>query len=175
MKYHPCVSWQPPTSTSSQDQLNIRRGQRVPSLLKGIVHPKMKILSFTIPQVVHSNLYECVCSAEHMKIFWRMRETEQFWIIVLFFSTMEVKGALKQPDYKLSSEYLHVFSRINTFRQVWKYLRASKLWHNFHFWVNYPFKVSTKWKFTLSIFQKYIIDLFVHIYIFLKLCFSCNS
>ncbi len=33
--------------------------------LKGIVHPKMKILSsFTHPQVV-PNLYECVCSAEH--------------------------------------------------------------------------------------------------------------
>ncbi len=32
---------------------------------KGIVHPKMKILSsFTPPQVV-PNLYECVCSAEH--------------------------------------------------------------------------------------------------------------
>ncbi len=33
--------------------------------LKGIVHPKMKILSsFTHPQVV-PDLYECVCSAEH--------------------------------------------------------------------------------------------------------------
>ncbi len=34
------------------------------ALLKGIVHPKMKILSFTHPQVV-PNLYECLCSAEH--------------------------------------------------------------------------------------------------------------
>ncbi len=33
--------------------------------IKGIVHPKMKILSsFTLPQV-DPNLYECVCSAEH--------------------------------------------------------------------------------------------------------------
>ncbi len=33
--------------------------------LKGIVHPKMKILSsFTHPQVV-PNLYEFLCSAEH--------------------------------------------------------------------------------------------------------------
>ncbi len=33
--------------------------------LKGIVHPKMKILSsFTHSQVV-PNLYECLCSAEH--------------------------------------------------------------------------------------------------------------
>ncbi len=33
--------------------------------LKGILHPKMLILSsFTHPQVV-PNLYECLCSAEH--------------------------------------------------------------------------------------------------------------
>ncbi len=33
--------------------------------LKGIVHPKMKILSsFTHPQEV-PNLYECLCSTEH--------------------------------------------------------------------------------------------------------------
>ncbi len=25
------------------------------------------------------------------------------------------------------------------FLQVWNYLRASKWWQNFHFWVNYPF------------------------------------
>ncbi len=35
------------------------------SVVKGIVHPKMKILSsFTHPQVF-PNLYECLCSAEH--------------------------------------------------------------------------------------------------------------
>ncbi len=35
--------------------------------IKGIVHPKMKILSlFTHPQVV-PNLYECLCSAELLK------------------------------------------------------------------------------------------------------------
>ncbi len=33
--------------------------------IKGIVHPKLKILSsFTLPQVV-PDLYECLCSAEH--------------------------------------------------------------------------------------------------------------
>ncbi len=34
------------------------------SVLKGIVHPKMIILSFTYYQVFPS-LYECLCSAEH--------------------------------------------------------------------------------------------------------------
>ncbi len=39
------------------------------------------------------------------KIFWRMRETAVF-----FSPTMEVNGAPKQPDYKLSSEYLPLCS-----------------------------------------------------------------
>ncbi len=79
--------------------------------LKGIVHPKIKILSsFTHPQVV-PNLYECVCSAEH-----KGRYSEEcgkqsssgapLTSIVFFFPTMEVNGAPKQPDYKLSSKYL---------------------------------------------------------------------
>ncbi len=83
--------------------------------LKGIVHPKMKILSsFTHPQVV-PNLYECVCSAEH-----KGRYSEEcgkqsssgapLTSIVFFFPTMEDNGAPKQPDYKLSSEYLPLCS-----------------------------------------------------------------
>ncbi len=43
-----------------------------------------------------------------------MRETEQFWGTIdfhsIFFPTMEVNGAPKQPDYKLSSEYLPLCS-----------------------------------------------------------------
>ncbi len=103
-------------------------------MLKGIVHPKMKILlSFTLPQVV-PNLYECVCSAEHKrKIFWRMWETEQFWGTIdfhsIFFPTMEVNGAPKQPDYKLILQISSfVFGRTKKFIQVWNYLRVSKLW-----------------------------------------------
>ncbi len=79
-------------------------------VVKGIVHPKMKIVSsFTHPQVV-PNLYECLCSAEH-----KGRYSEEcgkqsssgapLTSIVFFFPTMEVKGAPKQPGYKLSSEY----------------------------------------------------------------------
>ncbi len=37
---------------------------------------------------------------------------------------------------------IFVFSRTNTFIQVWKYSRMSKWWHSFHVWVNYPFKIS---------------------------------
>ncbi len=43
------------------------------------------------------------------KVFWKMWETEQFWGTIdfhsIFFPTMEVNGAPKQPGYKLSSEY----------------------------------------------------------------------
>ncbi len=83
--------------------------------LKGIVHPKMKILSsFTHPQVV-PNLYECVCSAEH-----KGRYSEEcgkqsssgapLTSIVFFFPTMEVNGAPKQPGYKLPSKYIPLCS-----------------------------------------------------------------
>ncbi len=83
--------------------------------LKGIVHPKMKMLSsFTHPQVV-PNLYECLCSAEH-----KGRYSEEcgkqsssgvpLTSIVFFFPTMEVNGAPKQPGYKLSSKYLPLCS-----------------------------------------------------------------
>ncbi len=79
---------------------------------KGIVHPKMKILSsFTHPQLV-PNLYECLCSAEH-----KGRYSEEcgnravlghHWLF--FFPNMEVNGAPKQPGYKLSSKYLPLCS-----------------------------------------------------------------
>ncbi len=83
--------------------------------LKGIVHPKMKILSwFTHPQV-DPNLYECLCSAEH-----KGRYSEEcgkqsssgapLTSIVFFILTMEVNGAPKQPGYKLSSKYLPLCS-----------------------------------------------------------------
>ncbi len=108
----------------------------------------MKILSsFTYPQVV-PNLYECVCSAEH-----KGRYSEECGkqsssgapltsIVYIFFLTMEVNGAPKQPDYKLSSKYLPLCSAEKKIKiiQVWNYLRLSKWWRNFHFWVNYLFK-----------------------------------
>ncbi len=93
--------------------------------LKGTVRPKMKILSsFTHPQVV-TNLYECVCSAEH-----KGRYSEEcgkqsssgapLTSIVFFFPTMEVNGAPKQPGYKLSSKYLPLCSaeQRNSYRFV---------------------------------------------------------
>ncbi len=82
--------------------------------LKGIVHPKMKILSsFTHPQVV-PNLYECVCSAEHKGRYseecGKQSSSGAPLTSIVFFPTMEVNGAPKQPGYKLSSKYLPLCS-----------------------------------------------------------------
>ncbi len=76
------------------------------------------------------------------KIFWRMWETEQFWGTIDFHSfPMDFQWcpetAWLQTFFKISS---FVFSRTNQFIQVCNYLRVSKWWQNFHFWVNYPFK-----------------------------------
>jgi len=81
------------------------------AFFKGKVHLKMRTLSsFTPPQVV-PNLYECLCSAEHVGRMW---ETEQFWGTIDFhsilFPTMEVNGAPKQPGYILSSKYIPLCS-----------------------------------------------------------------
>ncbi len=110
----------------------------------------MKILSsFTHPQVV-PNLYECLCSAEH-----KGRYSEEcgkqsssgapLTSIVFFFllwKSMVPKTAWLQTFFKISS---FVFSRTKKFIQVWNYLRVSKWWQNFHFWVNYPFNVTSFW------------------------------
>ncbi len=83
--------------------------------IKGIVHPKMKILSsFTHPRVV-PNLYECLCSAEHKGRYSeecgkQSSSGEPLTSIVFFFPTMEVNGAPKQLGYKLSSKYLPLCS-----------------------------------------------------------------
>ncbi len=82
--------------------------------LKGIVHPKMKILSsFTHPQVI-PNLYECVCSehkGRHSEECGKQSSSgEPLTSIVYLFPTMEVNGAPKQPGYKLSSKYLPLCS-----------------------------------------------------------------
>ncbi len=69
--------------------------------MKGIVHPKMKILSsITDPNVV-PNLYECLCSAEHKARYSEECGKQSSYrspltSIVFFFPTMEVKSTLPQ-------------------------------------------------------------------------------
>ncbi len=118
-------------------------------VIKGIVHPKIKILSsFTHPQVV-PNLYECLCSAEHKGRYseecgkqsssgaLELRAPE--FSPPYYGSQWCPKTAWLQTFFKISS---FVFGRTKTFIQVWNYLGVSKWWQKFHFWVNYPFNVS---------------------------------
>ncbi len=79
------------------------------------------------------------------KIFWRMWETEQFWgtidfhsIFFLLWKSIVPQNSWLQTFFRISS---FVFGRTKKFIQVWNYLRVSKWWQNFHFWVNYPFNV----------------------------------
>ncbi len=104
----------------------------------------MKILSsFTHPQVV-PNLYECLCSAEHKGRYseecGKQSSSGAPLTSIVFFSYYGSqwcpRTAWLQTFFKISS---FVFSRTKTFIQVWNYLRVSKWWQNFHFWVNYPF------------------------------------
>ncbi len=81
------------------------------SILKGTVHPKMKILSsFTHPQVV-PNLYEFLCSAEHKGRYF---EERLFWGTIDFHctkkNTMEVNGAPELLCFPHSSKYLPLCS-----------------------------------------------------------------
>ncbi len=112
--------------------------------IKGIVHPKMIILSFTHPQVV-PNLYECLCS-EHKGRYSEESGKQSssgasLTSIVFIFPTMIVNGAPK-------TAWLQTFFRISSFvfrhSYKWNYLRASK-WQNDHFWVNYPFNLYFTW------------------------------
>ncbi len=98
--------------------------------LKAIVHlQKNKILSFTHPQVV-TNLYACLCSAEHKGRYSEECGTQgssgaPLTSIVFIFSYNGSqwcpKTAWLQTFFRISS---FVFSRTKTFIQVWKYLRA---------------------------------------------------
>ncbi len=70
-------------------------------------------------------------------------KTEQFWGTIdfhsIYFSMSSqwcINTAWLQTFFRISS---FVFSRTKTFIQVWNYLRVSKWWYNFYFWVNYPF------------------------------------
>jgi len=81
-------------------------------VIKGIIHPKIKILSsFTHPEVV-PNLYEFLSCWKEKKIFW-------FFVL----HTMEVNGAHQLYGYPYSSILSSsVSSRGKKFIQVWNNL-----------------------------------------------------
>ncbi len=110
----PEVNMDVASSSESMSKTTQALSKHQPRGIKGTVHPKMKILSsFTHPQVV-PNLYECVCSEHKGRYFEECGKQSSsgapLTSIVFFFPTIEVNGAPKQPDYKLSSEYLPLCS-----------------------------------------------------------------
>ncbi len=74
------------------------------------------------------------------KIFWRKFVTRLFWCTIDYHSRKNKiiwsRTALIPTFFRISS---FVFSRTKTFIQVLNYLRVSKWWQNFHFWLNYTF------------------------------------
>ncbi len=134
--------------------------------LKGIVHPKMKILSsFTQPQIVPTCMNVFVL-LNTRQIFWRKFVTRLFWGTIDFHRGKKILWKSMVPQncsfptfFKISS---FVFSRTKTFIQVWNYLRVSKWWQNFHFWVNYPFKVRSRHMVT-TIITRYQLEKSAHV------------
>ncbi len=119
-------------------------------LVKGIVHPKRK-----------------------RKIFWRMWETELFWGTIdfhsIFYPTMKVNGAPKQPAYKLSSKYLPLCSakQRNSYRfgTTWGWVNDDrivifewiipfimrKLWADFSKYQTFRAKAAPCWRSTYTV------------------------
>ncbi len=118
-------------------------------LLKGIVHPKMKILSsFTHPQVV-PNLYECLCSAEHKGRYSEECGKQSSSGTPVFFFLQWKSMA---PQNSLVTNFLqNIFLCVRQNKEIHTGLELLegefKSWKNFHFWVNYPFN----WPHSLSI------------------------
>ncbi len=99
---------------------------------KGTVHPKMKILFIYSSSSRSKPVWMCL----FWKIFWRMRETEQY-----FSPTIEVNGAPKQPDYK-SSKYLPLCSEqthSHRFGSTWGWVNDDRIL----ICNNYPFNVTS--------------------------------
>ncbi len=66
--------------------------------------------------------------------------TQRKFVTRLFWGTIDSQSR-KKIQWKFLTFFrisCFVFSRTNTFIQVWM---VSKWWQNFHFWVNYPFKI----------------------------------
>ncbi len=107
------------------------------------------------------------------KLFWRMWETEQFWGTIdfhsIFFPTIEVNGAPKQPGYKLSSKYLPLCSAEQThsyrFGTTWGWVNDDRI---FIFGWTIPLRLTLNIKLQnlTSIFVLFYFFMFYYLYYF---------
>ncbi len=77
------------------------------------------------------------------KIFWRKFVTGYFGAPLTSIVGKKYHGSQWCPKTTLLNTkediLKNVGNRAKKFIQVWNYLRVSKWWQNFYFWVNYPF------------------------------------
>ncbi len=107
-------------------------------LLKGIVHLKMKFLSFTYPQLF-PNLYEFLYTTEHKRRYSEESFGAPLTSIVGNKNTMEVNGAPELLCFPRSSEYLPLCSaeQRHSYRigNTWGWVNDDRI---FLFWWTIP-------------------------------------
>ncbi len=93
------------------------------------------------------NLYECLCSAENKGRYseecGKQSSSGALLISVVFFFLLQWKSMV--PQNSLVTNFLqNIFLCVQQNKEIHTglelHVTTSKWWHNFHFWVNYPFK-----------------------------------
>ncbi len=99
--------------------------------VKGIVYPKMKIMSlFDHPQDV-SNLFEFPVSQK--KIFWRMLVTKQLTVAIDFYNIFLLWKSMATVSCLVTNILQNIFFCVQQQKQTHTGLRESKWWHNLNF------------------------------------------
>jgi len=109
---------------------------------KGILHPKMTILSWLTHPRVDASLYEFLSSDEHKRRYFK-EWLEPNSCLAPLTSIVEKKYYGSQWCQKFQSfinTIPFVFNRSKKLIQGCNNLRMSQSWQNCHFWVEYPFK-----------------------------------
>ncbi len=101
------------------------------------------MLSFTLPQVF-PNLYECLCSAEYKGRYSEecgKQSSSGAPLTIVVFIFLLWKSMV--PQNSLLTNFLqNIFLCVQQNKYIHIGLELiSKWWHNFHFGVNYPFKI----------------------------------
>ncbi len=102
--------------------------------LKGIVHPRIKILS----SFIHTQIWVSFFCWTQKKVFWRMLVTKQLIVAIDFYSILSILWKSMATINCLVTNLLqNIFfcAQQKKETQVWNTLRVSKWWQNCNFWV----------------------------------------